>query len=93
MASSSDAALSLAGSMRPTVVTRESDLFWRQTDDEHPRCICNSGGSLQRFCRCRHYELGGCTDESSASRPFEIDVECGSRSTVVDSCNLLRDLL
>ncbi len=24
--------------MRPTVVTRESDLFWRRTDDEHPRC-------------------------------------------------------
>lgn len=93
MASSSDAALSLAGSMRPTVVTRESDLFWRQTDDEHPRCICNSGGSLQRFCRCGHYELGGCTDESSASRPFEIDVECSSRSTVVDSCTLLRDFL
>jgi hypothetical protein len=87
----SDAALSLAGSMRPTVVTRESDLFWRQTDDEHPRCICNSGSSLRRFCRCGHYELGGCTDESSASRPFENDVECSSRSTVVDSCTLLRD--
>ena len=62
--------LSLAGSMWPTVVTRKSDHFWQQTDDEHPSCVCVSRDVRRGLCDCRHYELCGYTDESSATRTF-----------------------
>ena len=62
--------LSLAGSMWPTVVTRKSDLYWRQTDDENPSCVYVSRDVRRGLCDCRHYELCGYTDESSATRTF-----------------------
>ncbi len=61
-------AVSLAGSMRPIVVARESDLCWRRTDDERSGCVLTQPGVRPRFCVCGYYELCGYTDESSAAR-------------------------
>ena len=59
---------SLAGSMRPIVVARESDLCWRRTDDERSGCVLTQPSVRPRFCVCGYYELCGYTDESSAAR-------------------------
>ena len=75
--------LSLAGSMWPTVVTRKSDLYWRQTDDEHPSCVYVSRDVRRGLCYCRHYELCGYTDESSATRTFSNSARFGNGTETV----------
>lgn len=67
------AAQSLAGSMWPMVVARESDHCWRQTDDERSGCVFALRNVRLRLCERGHYELCGCTDESSASRTIMTD--------------------
>lgn len=54
--------------LRSTVVTRESDHFWRRTDDEHPECVLRSWEFVLRLKRVGQYVLCGYTDESSATR-------------------------
>lgn len=75
--------LSLAGSMWPTVVIRKNDLFWQQTDDEHPSCVYVSRDVRRGLCDCRHYELCGYTDESSATRTFSTAVRFENRTLTV----------
>ena len=85
--------LSLTGSMWLTVVIRENDHFWRQTDDERSGCVHTPGKVRSGLYDCGHYELCGYTDESSATRTFAT-VCCfeNGTHTVKLLSSLLKDL-
>lgn len=52
--------------MRLEVAARESSFFWRRTDDEHSTCAFGRRECSAEVLFGGHYELGGCTEESSA---------------------------
>ena len=52
--------------MRSAVAVWKSSFLWRQTDDEHTTCACGRRECSAEVLFCRHYVLGGCTDETSA---------------------------
>ena len=54
--------------MRLEVAAWESGFLWRQTDDEHSTCVLRRFECSAEVFFCRHYVLGGCTDETSAHK-------------------------
>lgn len=58
--------VSLAGSMRPEAVARESGHLWRRTDDGRSTCAFGLRERLAEVLLCGHYGLAVCTEEISA---------------------------
>lgn len=54
--------------MRLEVAARKSGFLWRRTDDEHSTCALCPRECSAEVLFGGHYELGGCTEEYSASR-------------------------
>lgn len=52
--------------MRLEVAARESGFLWRRTDDRRYSCVCGTGMRREKVRGGGHYELGVCTDETSA---------------------------
>lgn len=72
--------------MRPEVATRESGLFWRRTDDEHPSCVlqlsvCSAEVIFVGTMHCAsalrktvHLRLGeSCSETFGATLPCECE--------------------
>lgn len=58
--------VSLAGSMRPEAVARESGHLWRRTDDGRSWCAFGLPERPAEVLSCGHYGLAVCTEEISA---------------------------
>jgi hypothetical protein len=58
--------------MRLQVTAWESCFLWRRNDDGRYPCVLSMGMRPAKVISCKHYELGVCTDETSATRPSTV---------------------
>lgn len=56
--------------MRLEVAVRKSSFLWRQTDDRRYPCVLRRDKRRAKVLICGHYELGVCTDETSAEYAY-----------------------